>query len=111
MYHRNGRQMTTHTGSAIQDLLLGPDSGMSQCGSCGLSYNDVTSVIGPKYNKMPFFIYKRCDISATDRPRPCPTPAMKRHHAGLTNVAFYPSPMRHWWEEARGCVYTLGASC
>ena len=33
MYHRNGRQMTTHTGSAIQDLLLRPDSGMSQCAS------------------------------------------------------------------------------
>ena len=33
MYHRNGRQMTTHTGSAIQDLLLGPDPGMSQCAS------------------------------------------------------------------------------
>ena len=40
MYHRNGRQMTTHTGSAIQDLLLGPDSGMSECGS----YDSATMV-------------------------------------------------------------------
>ena len=106
MYHRNGRQMTTHTGSAIQDLLLGSDSGMSQCGS----YDDVTNVTSPRYKKS-FSRYKRCDMSATDRPRPCPTPAMKRHHADLTNVASYLNPMRHWWEEARRCVYTVGASC
>ena len=89
MHPRNGRQMTTHTGSAIQDLLLRPDSGMSQCASYD-SATTMSQMSQAPDTKYYFSDTKRCDISDTNRPRPCPTPATKRHHAGLTNVAPYP---------------------